>query len=90
MSSGAPPLPPPRPASTTHPQPENFLLSTKGRDGILKATDFGLSRFFRDGEHLDEIVGSPFYVAPEVSASGGGASFKPPLCRPQAPACLVE
>lgn len=47
-------------------KPENFLLSEKGPKGVLKATDFGLSRFFVDGKALDEIVGSPFYVAPEV------------------------
>ncbi|KAG1655422.1 hypothetical protein FOA52_009093 [Chlamydomonas sp. UWO 241] len=47
-------------------KPENFLLSTTGKDAVLKATDFGLSRFFKDGDSLNEIVGSPFYVAPEV------------------------
>ena len=47
-------------------KPENFLLSTKRDDAILKATDFGLSRFFSEEKPLDEIVGSPFYVAPEV------------------------
>jgi calcium-dependent protein kinase len=47
-------------------KPENFLLSSKKSDAILKATDFGLSRFFVEGKMLDEIVGSPFYVAPEV------------------------
>ena len=45
---------------------ENFLLSSKGDDAVLKATDFGLSRFFVENKSLDEIVGSPFYVAPEV------------------------
>jgi hypothetical protein len=39
-------------------------LTSKKPDGILKATDFGLSRFFKEGQVLDEIVGSPFYVAP--------------------------
>lgn len=47
-------------------KPENFLLSDKKPDAILKATDFGLSRFFKEGQVLDDIVGSPFYVAPEV------------------------
>mmetsp|Transcript_12291 Transcript_12291/g.22016 ORF Transcript_12291/g.22016 Transcript_12291/m.22016 type:complete len:507 (-) Transcript_12291:2527-4047(-) len=47
-------------------KPENFLLSDKGPSGVIKATDFGLSRFFKLGDVLDEIVGSPFYVAPEV------------------------
>lgn len=41
-------------------------LTSKKSDGVLKATDFGLSRFFKEGQILDEIVGSPFYVAPEV------------------------
>ncbi|KXZ49062.1 hypothetical protein GPECTOR_23g147 [Gonium pectorale] len=47
-------------------KPENFLLTERGPNGVVKATDFGLSRFFKDGASLDEIVGSPFYVAPEV------------------------
>jgi serine/threonine protein kinase len=45
------------------PQPENFLLTERGPSGIIKATDFGLSRFFKEGQPLDEIVGSPFYVS---------------------------
>lgn len=28
-------------------QPENFLLSEKGPNAVLKATDFGLSSFFQ-------------------------------------------
>ncbi|KAG2428086.1 hypothetical protein HYH02_014477 [Chlamydomonas schloesseri] len=47
-------------------KPENFLLTERGAGGVIKATDFGLSRFFKEGTQLDEIVGSPFYVAPEV------------------------
>lgn len=47
-------------------KPENFLLSDKSDAAVLRATDFGLSRFFKEGEYLSEIVGSPFYVAPEV------------------------
>lgn len=47
-------------------KPENFLLTSKGEDGVLKATDFGLSVFYRNDEKLSELVGSPYYVAPEV------------------------
>ena len=47
-------------------KPENFLLSGKGDAGVLKATDFGLSAFFKDGDELTDMVGSPYYVAPEV------------------------
>ena len=47
-------------------QPENFLFSEKGPKAVLKATDFGLSRFFVELNQLNEVVGSPYYVAPEV------------------------
>lgn len=32
----------------------------------IKATDFGLSIFFKPKERFNELVGSPYYVAPEV------------------------
>ena len=35
-------------------------------DARLKATDFGLSVFFKDGQDFTDIVGSAYYVAPEV------------------------
>ena len=47
-------------------KPENFLLLNKRDDSPLKATDFGLSTFFTPGEVYKEVVGSAFYVAPEV------------------------
>lgn len=47
-------------------KPENFLLTEKGDRGVLKATDFGLSAFYKSGDELNEMVGSPYYVAPEV------------------------
>lgn len=47
-------------------KPENFLLSSKGDDAILKATDFGLSAFMKPGQVFTDIVGSAYYVAPEV------------------------
>eukprot|EP00270_Netrium_digitus_P008843 TRINITY_DN2667_c0_g4_i1.p1 TRINITY_DN2667_c0_g4~~TRINITY_DN2667_c0_g4_i1.p1 ORF type:complete len:539 (-),score=141.46 TRINITY_DN2667_c0_g4_i1:288-1904(-) len=45
---------------------ENFLLATPDEDAPLKAIDFGLSAFFKPEEQFDEIVGSAYYVAPEV------------------------
>ena len=48
-------------------KPENFLLATKASDAELKATDFGLSVFYRPGQEFKDIVGSAYYVAPEVS-----------------------
>lgn len=47
-------------------KPENFLLVDKAADAQLKATDFGLSVFFKDGQEFSDIVGSAYYVAPEV------------------------
>jgi calcium-dependent protein kinase len=57
-------------------KPENFLLKDKdddngsngGGDGSinLKAIDFGLSVFFKPGQIFSDVVGSPYYVAPEV------------------------
>ncbi|GJN23700.1 hypothetical protein PR202_gb11369 [Eleusine coracana subsp. coracana] len=47
-------------------KPENFLYEGRGDDARLKAIDFGLSVFFRPGERFTEIVGSPYYMAPEV------------------------
>ncbi|EEE61563.1 hypothetical protein OsJ_15923 [Oryza sativa Japonica Group] len=47
-------------------KPENFLLANKDDDLSLKAIDFGLSVFFKPGQTFTDVVGSPYYVAPEV------------------------
>ncbi|OAY68307.1 Calcium-dependent protein kinase 2 [Ananas comosus] len=47
-------------------KPENFLFVSKDEDSPLKTIDFGLSIFFKPGETLTDVVGSPYYVAPEV------------------------
>ncbi|KAI6675288.1 hypothetical protein NL676_003194 [Syzygium grande] len=47
-------------------KPENFLFANKKENSALKAIDFGLSVFFKPGERFSEIVGSPYYMAPEV------------------------
>ncbi|KAL2557890.1 Calcium-dependent protein kinase 13 [Forsythia ovata] len=47
-------------------KPENFLFANKKENSPLKAIDFGLSIFFKPGEKFSEIVGSPYYMAPEV------------------------
>ncbi|MQM05971.1 hypothetical protein Taro_038797 [Colocasia esculenta] len=47
-------------------KPENFLYADETDDSLLKVIDFGLSVFFRPGERFSEIVGSPYYMAPEV------------------------
>ncbi|XP_047311510.1 calcium-dependent protein kinase 18-like [Impatiens glandulifera] len=47
-------------------KPENFLFKSTKDDSPLKATDFGLSDFIRPGKKFRDIVGSAYYVAPEV------------------------
>ncbi|KAM7256688.1 hypothetical protein ACFE04_012429 [Oxalis oulophora] len=47
-------------------KPENFLLVSKDENSSIKATDFGLSVFIEQGKVYRDIVGSAYYVAPEV------------------------
>ncbi|XP_071930157.1 calcium-dependent protein kinase 1 isoform X2 [Coffea arabica] len=47
-------------------KPENFLFIDQKEDSLLKTIDFGLSIFFKPGEKFTDVVGSPYYVAPEV------------------------
>ena len=61
-------------------KPENFLLADKSEEAPLKATDFGLSVFYKPGQVFTDIVGSAYYVAPEVgdfvgTGSGGCLRF---------------
>ena len=52
-------------------KPENFLLTSPADDATVKLADFGLSTYFAPGQRFTQIVGSAYYVAPEV-----------PLCSP--------
>ncbi|KAE8696188.1 Calcium-dependent protein kinase 16 [Hibiscus syriacus] len=47
-------------------KPENFLFKSTSEDSPLKATDFGLSDFIKPRKRFQDIVGSAYYVAPEV------------------------
>uniref|UniRef100_A0A7N0VF67 non-specific serine/threonine protein kinase n=1 Tax=Kalanchoe fedtschenkoi TaxID=63787 RepID=A0A7N0VF67_KALFE len=47
-------------------KPENFLYLSKDAKSPLKAIDFGLSDYVKPDERLNDIVGSAYYVAPEV------------------------
>ncbi|WOK99363.1 calcium-dependent protein kinase 1-like [Canna indica] len=54
-------------------KPENFLFLNNREDSPLKATDFGLSIFFKPGQIFKDIVGSAYYIAPEVLRNHYGA-----------------
>ncbi len=47
-------------------KPENILFENKSEFSDIKIIDFGLSRKLFNNDDLHSIVGSPFYVAPEV------------------------
>ncbi|KAH9731333.1 CDPK-related kinase 3 [Citrus sinensis] len=47
-------------------KPENFLFTSGRDDADMRLIDFGLSDFIRPDERLNDIVGSAYYVAPEV------------------------
>jgi serine/threonine protein kinase len=38
--------------------------------GCVQATDFGLSAFIKPGQHLSDVCGTAFYMAPEVLMVG--------------------
>lgn len=50
-------------------KPENLLLSSEDADADLLITDFGLSAIKRPGEPMNQAVGTPGYLAPDVLAS---------------------
>ncbi|CAI5958515.1 unnamed protein product [Closterium sp. NIES-64] len=47
-------------------KPENFLFKSRDEGSALRAIDFGLSDFVRPDQKLNDIVGSAYYIAPEV------------------------
>ena len=47
-------------------KPENFMFTSEDLDAEIKIIDFGLSTKFLSENCMNDVVGTPFYVAPEV------------------------
>lgn len=47
-------------------KPENLLLDSKNKDSILKLVDFGTSTVFDPTLKMNQKLGTPYYIAPEV------------------------
>ena len=55
-------------------KPENFLFETKAEDSEVKIIDFGLAfKFGSEEATMHTVVGTPYYVAPEVLRGDYGA-----------------
>lgn len=47
-------------------KPENILFEHESNQGEIKLIDFGLSRKYHAQEKMQTVLGTPYYVAPEV------------------------
>jgi len=47
-------------------KPENILLEESGEFDKIKLIDFGESLEYTKGEKYSDMVGTPYYIAPEV------------------------
>lgn len=47
-------------------KPENILFENETNEGEIKLIDFGLSRKYNQEEKMQTVLGTPYYVAPEV------------------------
>lgn len=55
-------------------KPANMFVCN---DGVVKLGDLGLGRYFSSGTYrAHSVVGTPFYMSPEVITSSDGYSFK--------------
>jgi len=54
-------------------KPENILLEQNKEFDQIKIIDFGTSLVIDDSKKLDEKLGTPYYIAPEVLAKNYGS-----------------
>lgn len=47
-------------------KPENFVFDGKGEMDNMRLIDFGCAEVAQDDEVIEDVAGSPYYVAPEV------------------------
>lgn len=47
-------------------KPDNILFEDTSAKSRLKIIDFGASKSFKKGKTYEEVVGTPYYIAPEV------------------------
>ncbi|CAD8212165.1 unnamed protein product [Paramecium octaurelia] len=47
-------------------KPENIVFESKDKKGTIKIIDFGTSRVFDPHQKMNQKIGTPYYIAPEV------------------------
>ncbi|CAD8049302.1 unnamed protein product [Paramecium sonneborni] len=47
-------------------KPENIVFESKDKRGTIKIIDFGTSRIFDPHQKMNQKIGTPYYIAPEV------------------------
>lgn len=50
-------------------KPENILLSKKADIESIKLIDFGTAQRYKKNKKMTQVIGTPYYVAPEVLES---------------------
>lgn len=48
-------------------KPENILLDLVGKTYNIKVIDWGCSCAFKKGEKQNTLIGTPYYIAPEIA-----------------------
>ena len=48
-------------------KPANILLKRENGNDIVKISDFGVSRFFKENSIMSSEFGTPYFMAPELS-----------------------
>ena len=46
-------------------KPENILIDNPEKIQI-KLTDFGFARYFQEKDNMNDVLGSPIYMPPEI------------------------
>ncbi len=71
-------------------KPENFLLTSEKDDAALEACDFGLSAYFKPGQHFTQLIGSAYYVVRQrATCLGRGLCVLAPLVIVMAMCCVL-
>jgi len=50
-------------------KPENFVFASKSVDSDVVLIDYGCARIVEDDEVIDDVVGTAYYLAPELAAA---------------------